>query len=239
MIELTIGNQGKYVEGRLAVAPPLILPTTTEALQAALASIGVDGKRYEEIYIAHCETDVPGLAQHVWEYESIDELNYLAALLEEVKENGELDKFEAAVALGEYTGSAKDLINLAQNLDCYDLYPGVTTEEELGCYLIDEMGALTIPKEIQGYIDYEAYGRDQNLNETSDFTDRGYICNNGGSFIEHYSGLDDLPEEHRIFAYPKEKEATRSILETLKQYQEAPPDAHSGKEKAAASHDER
>lgn len=237
MIELTIGNQGKYVEGVLAVAP-LKLPATMEDVQSVLARIGVDGKRYEEIYIAHCETDVPGLASHIWEYESIDELNYLAALLEEIKENGELDKFEAAVALGEYTGSAKDLINLAQNLDCYDLYSGVTTEEELGYYLIDEMDALTIPKEIQGYFDYEAYGRDRKLNDMSAFTNRGYICNNGDKFIEHYSGRDDLPEEYRIFAYPKGKEATHSILETLKQHREAPPTPHRDTEKAI-SHDNR
>lgn len=238
MIELTIGNQGKYAEGGLAV-DTLKLPATTEAVQAALSHIGVDGRRYEEIYIAQCETDVPGLASHIGEYESIDELNYLAALMEELGDAGELDKFEAAVALGEYTGSVKDLINLAQNLDCYELYPGVTDEEKLGYYMIDEMCALKIPEEIQGYFDYEAYGRDTFLNETSDFTDRGYICNNGGSFIEHYSGRDDLPGEHRIFAYPKGKEATRSILETLKQHREATPTPHSGKEKAVTSHDER
>ncbi|MCB7303613.1 antirestriction protein ArdA [Bariatricus massiliensis] len=238
MIELTIGNQGRYAEGVLAVAT-LTLPATTEAVQAALSHIGVDGRRYEEIYIAQCETPVPGLAARIGEYESIDELNCLAALLETLDGNGGLDKFEAAVTLGEYTGSVKDLINLAQNLDCYDLYPGVTDEEKLGYYMIDEMCALKIPEEIQGYFDYEAYGRDTFLNETSEFTDRGYICNNGGSFIEHYSGRDDLPEEHRVFAYPKEKEATRSILATLKQHREAAPAAHSGKEKTAASHDER
>lgn len=238
MIELTIGNQGKYAEGNLTAAT-LSLPATTEDVQAALARIGVDGKRYEEIYIAGSTAEVPGLAEHIWEYASIDELNYLAALLEEVEENGELDKFEAAVTLGEYTGSTKDLINLAQNLDCYELYPGVGDNEALGRYYIDELCALNIPEEIMGYFDYEAYGRDIALNETSEFTDQGYICNTGGRFIEHYSGRDDLPEEHRIFAYPKEKEATRSILETLKQYREATPAEHSGKGKAVATHDER
>ena len=38
-----------------------------------------------------------------------------------------IKKFEAAVALGEYAGSVKDLINLTQNLDCYDFYPDVKT----------------------------------------------------------------------------------------------------------------
>ena len=34
--------------------------------------------------------------------------------------------------VGEYTGSVKDLINLPQNLDCFEFYPGVKDEKELG-----------------------------------------------------------------------------------------------------------
>ena len=80
-------------------------------------------------------------------------------------------------------------------------YPDVNTEEELGYFLIDELGVLEIPEYLEQYFDYEAYGRDAHLSGGV-FTDNGYIERNGGSFIEHYSGRDDLPDEHRIFAYP-------------------------------------
>ena len=189
--------------------------------------------RYEEIHIVDYETDVAGLRAHLGENESIDELNYLASLLEEM-DSGEMKKFEAAVALGEYAGSVKDLINLTQNLDCHDFYPDVKTQEELGRCFIDEFGSLNVPEDIKGYFDYEAYGRDLFLNSTSDFTDGGYIENNQSSFIEHYDG-DKVPEKYQIFSYPDEPR--HSILEALKQYREAPPPERGGGK--ATAHEER
>lgn len=167
MISAYIGNLGKYNEGILAVEP-LRFPASTEEVQAVLSKIGVDGIRYEEIFIADYETNVAGLRNHLGEGESIDELNYLASLLDGL-DNGQKAKYEAALSLGEYTGSIKDLINLTQNLDCYEFYPEVQNEEELGRYLIDECGALDVPEHIKDYFDYEAYGRDMFLNTTSDF----------------------------------------------------------------------
>lgn len=238
MIEVFIGNQGKYAENKLAVEP-LVLPATSEALQAVFSKIGIDGKRYEEIHLTDCQTNVPGLASHIGEYESIDELNYLAALLEELEENGDLEKFEAAVSLGDSTGSLKELINLAQNLDCYELYPDVNDYEALGTYLINELGYLEIPEHIKNYFDYEAYGRDVAMDEASDFTDRGYICETGSSFMECYSGLEDLPDEYRISTQAEVKQKAPSILDALKQYRKNPPSLPDRKEKSNLTHNER
>ena len=57
----------------------------------------------------------------------------------------------------------KDLINLAQNLDCYWLYPTVRSEEDYGYYLIDELDELELPEEAKKYFKYEEYGRDAQL----------------------------------------------------------------------------
>ena len=232
MISAYIGNLGKYNEGIIA-AEPLRFPASTEEVQAVLSRIGVDGIRYEEIFIPDYETDVAGLRNRLGEGESIDELNYLASLLDKM-DSGQMAKFEAAISLGEYAGSVKDLINLTQNLDCYDFYPDVKTPEELGRCFIDEFGSLNVPEDIKGYFDYEAYGRDMFLNTTSDFAAGGYIENNESPFIEHYDG--EVPEEYQIFAYPEEPR--RSILETLKQFREAPPPEHGGTVKTA-THEER
>ena len=232
MISAYIGNLGKYNEGILATEP-LRFPASTEEVQAVLSRIGVDGIRYEEIFIADYDTDVAGLRKHLGEGESIDELNYLAVLLDGL-DSGQKAKYEAALSLGEYAGSVKDLINLTQNLDCYEFYPEVKNEEALGRYLIDEFGALCVPENIKGYFDYEAYGRDMFLNTTSDFAAGGYIENNRSPFIEHYDG--EVPEEYRIFAYPEEPR--RSILEALKQFREAPPPERGGTAKTA-THEER
>ena len=119
-IEAYVTNLGKYNEGELA-SEPLKFPTTTEEVQALLKRIGVDNIQYEEIFIADYDGDLPELNACLGEYESIDELNHLACLLSEL-DKSDLEKFEAAVASGEHTSGVGDLINLVENLDCYDFY---------------------------------------------------------------------------------------------------------------------
>lgn len=214
-IEAFVTNLGRYNEGFLD-GEFLKLPATAEEVQALFQRIHVDGVRYEEIFITDYETDVSGLYDCLPEYADLDELNYLAALLDDLDE-GEREKFEAALSSCEHTSSLKELINLAQNLDCYEYYPGICDEDDLGRYMIDEMGALEVPEYLENYIDYEAYGRDVFLEDGGTFTENGYIVDTGDRFVELYTDRDDLPDEYRIFTYP---EPEKSICDTLKQYQQ-------------------
>ena len=238
MFEAYVTNLGMYPERGVEVGEYLRFPTTIEEVQALFSRIGIDGKRYEEYFITDYQSDVLGLYDHLGEYESLDELNFLAHLLEEMTPD-ELEKLEAVMDAGEYTGSVKDLINLTQNLDCFEFYPGVKDEEELGRMYILEFEALTVPEHLIDYIDYEAYGRDVRINEGGHFAPGGYVFDNQSKFIEHYTGLDDIPEEYRISHVHArdEKEETRSILETIKQFKEDPPVPH--KDKTEPSHEER
>ncbi len=195
-----ITNLGKYTEGELCGAF-LKLPATKQDVQSLLSRIGVDGVLYEEIFITDYETDVSGLHKSFGEYESVDELNYLAALLSEM-DGGELELFSAALDLGEDCGSVQALINLTQNLDCYDYFPGISDYDDLGRYLIEELECQQIPEWMEPYFDYEAYGRDFSINDGGQFAENGYIMRGYGSITEYYSGRDDIPDEHRIFAYP-------------------------------------
>ena len=200
MIEAYVDNLGKYVKGD-SCGEWIRFPASQEDVKALLSKIGVDGVLYEEIIITDYKTDVDGLCKYMGEYEIVDELNYLAALLEDMEE-WEVEKFEAAIAYGEYTGSAKDLINLAQNLDCYEYYSDVHNEDDLGRYYIDELSALEIPEYLERFFDYEAYGDEMCQDNGGVFINGGGYVENGGGFTEHYSGREDLPEEYRIFAYP-------------------------------------
>lgn len=214
-------NLGKYNEGQL-VYERVAFPTDTETVQAALKKIGIDGIRYEEIFIADYDGDMPQLYEHLGEYESINELNHLACLLSELSQD-ELAVFEAVMDSGEYTGSVKDLINLSQNLDSYNFYSDIHTEEELGRMYIQELEAVPVPEHLIDYIDYEAYGRDVRINEDGHLAPGGYVVG-GGSFVEHYHGIEDIPDEHRVFSMPKVP-----IREQMAAYQEmakqAPPSA--------------
>lgn len=206
-------NLGKYNEGVLAYER-VTFPTDAETVQAALKKIGIDGIRYEEIFIADYDGSMPQLYEHLGEYESIDELNHLACVLSELDED-ELAKFEAVMDSGEYTGSAKDLINLAQNLDAYIFYPEIDSEEALGRMYLLEVDSSQVPEHLIDYIDYEAYGRDLRINEDGHFAPGGYVVGDHGSFVEHYHGREDIPDEQRVFSMPK-----LPIREQMAAYQE-------------------
>ncbi|WP_334306338.1 antirestriction protein ArdA [[Clostridium] symbiosum] len=213
MIEAYVTNLGKYTEGKL-VGAPLSFPTTSETVQDLLKRIEVDGVRYEEIFITNFESDILGLYDHLGEYENIDELNHLACVLSELSPD-ELEKFEAVMDSGEYTGSVKDLINLAQNLDNYEFYPDIDSEEALGRLYIQELDAIQVPEHLIDYIDYEAYGRDARINEGGHFAPGGYVFCNHGSFVERYNGIEDIPAGQRVFSMPK-----LTIREQMASYKE-------------------
>lgn len=195
-----VTNLGKYNEGELA-GEFLKFPTTTEAVRALLKRIGVDGVRYEAVFMTDYDTNLAGLRDCLGEHENIDELNHLACLLSELDEDA-LHTFEAALEMGKHTSSVKEIINLAENLDCYDFYPGVTDGETLGRIYVDVMETLDVPEQLENYFDYEAYGRDAAINEGGQFVSGGYV-RYGGGFREVYSGREDIPKEHRVFAFPK------------------------------------
>ena len=238
MFEAYVTNLGLYPERGAGAGEYLKFPTTVEEVQALFSRIGIDGKQYEEYFITDYDSDILGLTDHLGEYESLDELNYLAHLLEEMPPD-ELEKLEAVMDAGEYTGSVRDLINLTQNLDCFDFYSDVNSEEELGRMYIQDFEAMQVPEHLIDYIDYEAYGRDIRINDGGHFAPGGYVADNRSNFVEHYTGLDDIPDEYRIFKVQArdEKEETHSILAAIKQFKEAPPTPH--KEKAGPSHEER
>lgn len=200
VFEAYITNVGKYAEGQL-VGETLKFPATTEEVQALLKRIGVDGVRYEEFFITAFDGDVMGLYDYLSEYENLDELNHLAHLISEL-DTDELETLEAVLNMGEHTSSVADIINLVHNLDCYSLHPGVSDDETLGRIYVEDMELLEVPENILPYFDFEAYGRDMRINEGGHFAPGGYLTRSNG-FVEVYHGIEDIPAEHRIFAYPK------------------------------------
>ena len=213
VFEAYITNLGKYAEGQL-VGETLKFPATTEEVQSLLKNIGVDGVRYEEFFITAFDGDVMGLYDYLTEYENLDELNHLAHLISEL-DSDEIETLEAALNKGDHTSSVADIINLVHNLDCYDLHPGVTDDETLGRIYVEDMELLDVPDNVLPYFDFEAYGRDARINDGGHFAPGGYVFNNGGNFVERYHGMEDIPPEHRIFAYPK-----LNIREQMAAYQE-------------------
>lgn len=216
-----ITNLGKYNEGEL-IGEWACFPTTPEEIQRVFKRIGIGekddfGQPYEEWFITDYDCYVSGLYDVLGEYESLDELNYLASRIYELS-SSEQEVFEAVVEMGEYTGSLQDLINLTENLDCYELYSDIHSDSDLGYYWAEESGAYDTDRmgALANYIDYEGFGRDIRLNEGGEFTDYGYLVNNRSRFIEQYNGTrEDIPDECKVFL-PEEKQELAPATEDKK-----------------------
>ena len=243
-----ITNLGKYNEGEL-VGEWVKFPTTAEELKEVFKRIGIGqkddfGQPYEEWFITDYDCYVDGLYSKLGEYENLDELNYLASKLDEMSES-EYAQFQAGMEMGDHCGSLQDIINLTENLDCYEVYPDIHDYDDLGRYYIEELDVMQVPEHLQNYIDYEAYGRDVALEENGTFTDQGYVRDTGDSFHEYYDGeRGSIPDEYRVMTFqddlPEEEKSEWAMdiafdmdeffRQNDPQYAAEHPEAHAAKE---------
>ena len=243
-----ITNLGKYNEGEL-VGEWVKFPTSAEELKEVFKRIGIGqkddfGQPYEEWFITDYDCYVDGLYSKLGEYENLDELNYLASKLDEMSES-EYAQFQAGTEMGDHCGSLQEIINLTENLDCYEVYPDIHDYDDLGRYYIEELDVMQVPEHLQNYIDYEAYGRDVALEENGTFTDQGYVRDTGDSFHEYYDGeRGSIPDEYRVMTLqddlPEEEKSEWAMdiafdmdeffRQNDPQYAAEHPEAHAAKE---------
>ena len=97
----------------------------------------------------------------------------------------------------------------------------------MGRYYVEKLGQLDVPEHLKENIDYEAYGRDMDLNSTGAFVTGGYAVGFDGTLQRNYTGLDDIPDDCRVFLYPES--AMKSIREELANYQDMQCDSPTSK----------
>ena len=164
--EAFVTNLGKYNEGML-IGEWVKLPTTEEEMQKVFERIGIGkqdefGQPYEEWFITDYECPIYGVQKMLGEYENLDKLNYLAALIDELSLSDQ-EKLVVIMESGcDEVSDIDDLINLTFNLDCYDIMPGINDESDLGYYYAHEAGIYSEKDlgPLANYIDYVRYGRD-------------------------------------------------------------------------------
>ena len=176
IFEVYLTNKARHTEQN-PVAEWVQMPTDAEKMKAVFERIGVDGSDPEQYEVAAYASSIDGLTERFERGASLDELNYLAALLAQ-RSDEEREKFAAAMLHGDHAADISDAINLTHNLDCYWLYPTVHNSEDYGYYLIDDLDELELPEAAKKYFDYKAYGRDAVAEDKGTFTDCGYIYNN-------------------------------------------------------------
>ena len=141
------------------IAIRVLLPISIEELAERF---GYEGQEIEVTF-----DSIEGLPDLDCERLNLDLANELAEKLENVDEDIVLSFIESN------SSDPRDLLN-AEFDDCW-FYPDITTDRELGEYLVDDMGVELSREQLERYLDYEKYGRDVRLEECGSFVDRGYF----------------------------------------------------------------
>ena len=132
------------------IAIRVLLPISSEELAERF---GYEGQEIEVTF-----DSIEGLPDLDCERLNLDLANELAEKLENVDED---------------SSDPRNLLN-AEFDDCW-FYPDITTDRELGEYLVDDMGVELSREQLERYLDYEKYGRDVRLSEGGSFVDKGYF----------------------------------------------------------------
>ena len=141
------------------IACRVLLPISIEELAERF---GYEGQEIEVTF-----DSIEGLPDLDCERLNLDLANELAEDLEDVDEDIVLSYIESN------SSDPKDLLN-AEFDDCW-FYPDITTDRELGEYLVDDMGVELSKEQLELYLDYEKYGRDVRLSEGGSFVNKGYF----------------------------------------------------------------
>ena len=197
-----VTNLGKYAEGHL-VGEWVGFPTTREEIKDVFDRIGIN-EDYQEVFITDYDIDIYGMQDNLGENENLDKLNYLAAVIANMNPI-EREQYEAVMESGISYGEPgiDDLINLAFNLDGFNIYPEISDEYDLGVYYARERygEALGEIGDLQNYINYEAFGSDTQINDGGMFTDKGYVIRNDESWNWEYDGsLERIPYAYRVLS---------------------------------------
>ena len=210
MLNVWIGNLGKYNEGEL-VGAWLSLPVTDKELENFLRekvglqltqkevdeSLAKNGICYEEYMINDYETDLP---IKVSEYSNLNMLNLLAKASERVTN---MEAVEAYIEC-ENTDDIEEIINIMLQEDRIPYYTygiendTLSKEAKYGMQKAEMMGLTELLQKhnIENYFDYEAYGNEDDLSGYVELFDEGYIDRSETNAVDlHLYSSEEIKEE--------------------------------------------
>lgn len=148
-MQVYIVNLGKYNEGESVGAwfhPPIEMEEVKE-------KIGLN-EQYEEYAIHDYE-----LPFEINEYMPLSEINRLYALVEEIEGTPLFEELNEIQHI--WFSSVEEVIENKENLICYS---DCESMEDVARYYVEETGQLgELPANLQNYIDYQALGRDMEI----------------------------------------------------------------------------
>lgn len=157
------------------------------------------------------------------------ELDILAAKVRYM-DGEERRVFDAVIEAGWHCGSVAEIINLTENLGCFEIQPAFDAKQ-YGAFhvnlardeyadMMNRLEASADPAEqdffqyvagIEAHVDLDAYGKWIAENEGGAFTEQGYLTESG-DFKEVYRGPEDISAEHRVSLTPSAVEAKEPLI---------------------------
>ena len=210
VLNLTRGNSPLRI--------PLRLPATPADIGAAYAKLDTICMDDRKTHVASAITGVGSLDRWLRD-RPMDRPGDYAELGELAERIDRLDEQQRKTFDGALTGAAfnsvADVLRIAHSLDDYIFINGVTTEKELGRFLVDS-GYKGFPESVKPYLDYAAIGIEYHAEHDGAFTADGYTLRRGSAepmiaeqerpavFVVHLqtSGMRNLGQEPFKLALP-------------------------------------
>lgn len=219
ILNLTRGNSSLRV--------PLHLPATPAAISEAYAKLDTIKPDDRQTHIANATTGVSTLDR--WLHRRKPDLAKLGELAEKLDGMDETARktFDGALA-GAAFESIDDVLRIADSLDDYIFIHGVTTEKELGRFLVDS-GYKGFPEDVVPYLDFAAIGIEYHAEHDGAFSGDGYTLRKSSAepcllpkkrtevfrVYLRTQGMRELGLPPRMFKLPASDQETREMKSRL------------------------
>ena len=140
----------------------VVLPTSLESIKARFGLDETDD--YDNLVIVDSNVDF------IDEYDLLEDVLKFSELVEDVDEH-------LVYACHEFFGyDVRGFLFYVDDFDDMTLIYDVDTNKELGEYWVEQLGFQNIPRDqLEMYFDYEAYGRDINIESSGGFVTDGFL----------------------------------------------------------------
>lgn len=155
MLKIFISNLKEYNNGKI-IGEWVSLPC--EGLEEVLHKISNNGN--DELFISDYETDISNLK--ISEYDDILQLNEIAEEIDNLSD-------DEVIALQAYLEQYNDIEQALEEVrqGNYTIYYDCDDMSDVAYQVVNESGLLDgVPETLKGYFDYEAYGRDIDIEGT-------------------------------------------------------------------------
>lgn len=150
----------------------LLLPMPEMRLERMLCRAGMDT---EHVNLVSYESQLPDELDAAIDFET-DDLKSINAVCRSLSalDTKQISKLAAVTELAKPM-HAGELLQLAENVEQFEFFPGVKSPEEYGRYMIQESGHFEYDPNLEDFYDYEGYAQSRMAEHQGKFTSRGYV----------------------------------------------------------------